>query len=74
MASAFASSGDCLGERVDLKRLLQLGCRGKGGGDVVQGVTGREDQRNAAPHDDVGNGKAQFAVQIDVVNGQIEQP
>jgi hypothetical protein len=49
MAGAPASSGDRLGKRTDLKRLLQLGRGAEGSRDIVQGVTRREDQRNAAP-------------------------
>jgi hypothetical protein len=74
MAGAFASSGDRLGKRLDLKRLLQFGRRAKGSGIIFQGVTRREDQRNAAFHDDIGDRKAHYAVQVDVENGQIEQP
>jgi len=74
MAHALAGRGDRPGERFDLRRLLHSGRRSKGSGKTVRRVTRREDQGSAAFHEDLGGRKAQFAIQIDVEDGQVEQP
>jgi hypothetical protein len=58
MAGHLARRRNRLCKRLDLKWLLQLGRRAESGGDIFQGLTGREDQLKGALRDDVGNGKA----------------